>query len=112
MAALTIQVVDYVTPVVTYEAVSAGGDTFKNDGQTILHIKNADPSQKTVTADRLQLSSTGRDDNEAITVESETERFFGPFPTNRFNDAAGNVALSYSGATGLTIAALKLGNTL
>jgi len=112
MAALTIQTTLCTGLNVGFAAASAGGDTFINDGKTILHIKNTDTVSHTVTADRLQLSSTGRDDNETCTVPAAGERIMGPFPTNRFNSSAGAVSLTYDAVVGVTIAAIKLGTTL
>jgi hypothetical protein len=33
----------------------------------------------------------------------------GPFPTNRFNDTNGEVSVTYSAATSVTVAAVTLG---
>ncbi|HEY4721446.1 MAG TPA: hypothetical protein VII92_06340 [Anaerolineae bacterium] len=111
MAAITIQTLTDAGVVPTYAACTAGGDTFANDGKTILHIKNGHTSSQTVT-----FTSVVSDPppgtavaNEVITVANASEKMVKPVKQSGFNDASGLVAVTYSGVVSLTIAAISIG---
>lgn len=110
MAAITIQQMVPTGLEATYAAASAGGDTFANDGKTFLHVKNGDVSDKTVT-----IASTVIDPpagtaaaNIAVVVTAGEERMIGPLNQNGYNNANGDVAVTYSAVTSVTVAAIRL----
>lgn len=98
----------------SYAAANSGGDVMPNDGKTVLHVKNGSGGNITVTAAAV---ITSKDlggtygpftrASVAVQVDAGEERFIGPFPKSTFNNSSGQVALTYSGVTSLTVAALK-----
>lgn len=100
--ALTPQIPAVAGVVLTYAAASANGNTFPNNGQKLVHIKNGGSSitvTPTATKTLAGLTITGT----PITVAAG-EKLIGPFPTDYFNDASGNVTLQFSDVTSVTIA--------
>ncbi len=97
--------------VATYTAAAAGGDTFVNDGRTILHLKNTDgsPTTVTVTAETPTTQKPGYGTltkADAVTIMAATsEEFLGPFPGIAFGKVG---VISYSSVTALTVAVLGL----
>lgn len=89
-------------------AASAGGDTFDNDGRTIIVVKNGSGAPITVTFDSLTPSNYGTDVNPAAAIPAGATYFFGPLDPNRFNDANGRVGVSYSGVTSLTVDSFRI----
>lgn len=98
----------------TFHGASAGGDSFLNDGNTYIHIKNGHSGPQTVTLtsiDSARTTTLGEfplADLE-IVVPDDEERIAGPFPQTRFNDANGRVSMTYSGVTALTVAVIRQG---
>ena len=112
MAELTIQQITEAGGSVTYSAAAGGGDTADNGGSTFLHIKNGGGSEitATITAQTTSVDSSIYGDltkaNATIEVASEGEAFIGGFAPAAFNDGNGEIAITYSGVTSVTIAAL------
>lgn len=86
-----------------YSAATAGGDTFFNDGNTVLHVKNADATSKTVTINSVTQCSFGFDHDVVVAVPAGEERVIGPFSTSRFG---ANPEVTYSAVTSVTVAAV------
>lgn len=103
MAILAVQKPGLAGAAPTFAAAAAGGDSFPNDGQTLLHVKNGHTAAQTVTADAVSACSFGFDHDAAVSVPAGGERVVGPFPQGRFGTS---VALTYSGVTALTVAAI------
>lgn len=97
--------------VAAYTAADSGGDTFVNDGKTLLHLKNTDgsPTTVTVTAESSSLEVPGYGTvtkADAVTVQAATtEEFLGPFPVIAFGRVC---AVGYSSVTALTVAVVRL----
>lgn len=109
MAVLTVQkptLVNGINP--TLVAAAAGGDSFTNDGKTLLYVKNAHTASITVTINSLQPCNQGFDHNIVITVAAGSTIQVGPFPTPRFNDNTNKVGVTYSLVTALTVAAVSI----
>lgn len=106
MAALAVQSLALGGLNPNYVAASAGGDTFANDGRTMLHVKNAGAGAVDVTIDSAANCNFGFDHNIVVNVPAGGERMIGPFPPDRFNGANG-VAVTYSAIAGVTVAAVK-----
>jgi hypothetical protein len=108
MADLTIQRLAQAGLKATYTTASAGGDTFSNDGNTWLHIKNGGASSITVTIDSKTPCNQGFDHDLTITILAGEDKYSPRLEQSRFNDATGKVAVSYSAATSVTVAAIGL----
>lgn len=80
-----------------------------NDGKTFLHIKKSGATDCTVT-----IATPGTVDGLAVTdltvtVPASTgDKMIGPFPRDIYNNASGQIAVTFSNVTGLTIAAARL----
>lgn len=98
----------------TYVAAAGGGDVAPNDGRTVLHVKNGGGGSinVTVTANAATVQDPNKGTltkpNVVVAVPNGQERFIGPFPPAAFNDANGNVPITYSGVTTVTIAAVRV----
>jgi len=114
MAELTLQRITEAGGTVTYSAAAAGdGDTADNNGSTFLHIKNGGGGEitATITAEKTSVESNIYGDltkaNASIAISGSAEAFIGPFKPAAFNDD-GQIAITYSGVTSVTIAALYI----
>jgi hypothetical protein len=99
----------------SYAACAGGGDVVDNaDGRTFLHVKNGSGGSITVTVTAQDTSAqtvthgTLTVANIAVAIPAGQERMIGPFPKQAFNNASKQLALSYSGVTSLTIAAVYM----
>lgn len=114
MATLTVQSIDLTTGLApTYAAAAAGGDEYANDGKTYLHVKNGGGSSITVT---VTPTASATDDPQfgriipaarAFTVANGAERILPFFAQGGYNNANGRVAVTYSGVTSVTVAAIQ-----
>lgn len=100
----------------TGDTPAGGGDTFVNDGVTLLRFTNTSGSPITVTVvastDATAKCSHGFAHDVAVTVPATTgDVVIGPFPTGRFNNpTTGAVSLTYSGVTNLKVWVLSAGS--
>lgn len=119
MAVLSVQNATLAGTQHTYAAVAAGGDSFPNDGNTILLFKNGNASPRTLTiaSAAASVNKPGFGDialsNPTATIPGSGtnggEVMVGPFPVDRFNDpSTGRVGLTYSTDTGVTVAVIRL----
>jgi hypothetical protein len=109
MAALTVEQIDLNGLEPTLVAAAGGGDTFVNDGRTLLVINNGDASSKTATFnDTGSVAPTQAkafDPDVDAVVSATTIAYCGPFPIARFGT---NVSVTYSAVTSVTVGALRL----
>ena len=92
-----------------YDTPAAGGDKFHNDGRTTVRIKCTDGTLKQVTFAAVKASDQGLLENVSINVPATSGHVeLGPFDAAEFNDNDGNVNISYSAVTGVTIAAFSM----
>src|SRR5688572_8313386 len=108
MAELTVQTAVIAGLEATYAAAAGGGDTFKNDGRTIFHVKNASVGDITLTFTTPGLVGGVAIADPTVVVTAGEERIIGPFEPSIFNNSSGLVAVGYSGVTTLTVAAIKV----
>ena len=114
MAELTLQQITEAGGSVTYSSAAGGGDTADNAGSTFLNIKNGGGSEETVTITAqvtslaTEIYGTLTKANASIAIAGSGEAFIGPFKTGAFNNASGEIAITYSGVTSVTIAALYI----
>lgn len=93
---------------------AAANDTFKNDGRTLLIVKNGSGSTVTVTvtAQKTSANVSGlgavTKSDASGTVADGAEKAFGPFPTRAYNDADGQAHIGYSATTSVTVALLRV----
>lgn len=110
MAALTTQKPSTAGVALTYGSAAGGGDTFVNTGREFVHIKNQSGGTITVTISSgsnkcsFGVSNAAHDITHALLTM--TDAMLGPFSKDQFNDASGNVNITYSGVTSLTLAVL------
>lgn len=89
-------------------AASAGGDTFTNDGMTMLLAKNASGGAITITIAVGQTVDGQTVTSKTVSVPASQTMLIGPFPLAIYTDpATGNVAFTYSAVTSLTVKAIK-----
>jgi len=103
MAELTVQEIDMnnsLTPV--YVLADALGDTFVNDGKTLILLDNTGASSMNFTIASQVECSQGATHNITANGLIDTLTMLGFFSTGRFNDVSGKVNISYS-ATGSKI---------
>jgi hypothetical protein len=90
-----------------YVAAAAGGDKINPGPTTFLHVKNASGGALTVTVDSVAPCNQGADHNLVVSVPAADDRMIGPLVAERFASATdGLVAITYSGVTSLTVAAI------
>ena len=112
MAELTVQQITETGGAATYAAATAEGDTAANNGHLFLHIKNGSGGGLTVTITALTTTVDSgmygdlTKANATVTIAAGTDAFIGGFAPAAFNDGNGEIAITYSGVTSLTIAAL------
>lgn len=105
---LTVQDISIsgVTP--SYSSANVDGNSFANDGDVFLHVKNGSGSDITLTV-QTPAKVNGVDIEEVtVTVSAGSEEMVGPFPTTTFNQSGGVVYADYSAVTTVTVAAIKL----
>ena len=107
MAVLTVQQAALTGLNSSYGAAAGGGDQFANTGKAMLHVKNG-ASSKTVTVDSQTPCSQGVDHDAVVAIPAGEERMIGPFPKARFDDANGDVQITYSAVTSVTVAVVEL----
>lgn len=117
MAEIAVQDLKISAPVApAYAAASAGGDFFKprsSGGVVVLmHIKNGGAAAITVTIDDpTSVSPVGAaawNPDMQVAVPAGAERIFPVTPPDRFTDAAGNVNVTYSAVTTVTVGVFRV----
>lgn len=109
MAVLTPQSPSLTGAALTFAAAAGGGDSFPNQGRSVLIFRNGSGGPLTVTADcpnpdNFGVSGSGLDSVVSVPDGATSDFVWGPFNPARFNDSNGRVQLSYSGVTSLTVA--------
>lgn len=110
MATLTVQETSVSGLDPSYGTAAGGGDVFPNDGNTLLHVKNGGGGSINVTINSNYPNppaGTAQDDP-VVAVPAGEERMLGPYNQKGYNNASGQVEISYSGVTTVTVAAIKL----
>jgi hypothetical protein len=108
MAALTIQTVATAGVVPTYTAAAGGGDTFAptSPEKHMLHVKNGGGSINVVIDDPTSTdpgSATAFNPDTTIAVANGSEKMILVDPARFKNTSTGNVAITYSGVTSVTV---------
>lgn len=117
MAEIVVQDLKISAPVApAYAAAAAGGDFFKpraaGSVPVLVHIKNGGAAAITLTVDDpTSVSPVGAaswNPDLSVAVPAGSERIFPLAPPERFTDAAGNVNLTYSGVTTVTVGVFRI----
>ncbi|WP_416976719.1 hypothetical protein [Streptomyces sp. T028] len=110
MATLTTQTIVAAGLDPTYAAASGGGDKVTPGPTTFLHVINGGGSSVTVTvATPGNFYAAVANPDLTVTVGASGEQMI-PIPQNPFGDPAdsGLAAVTYSGVTSVTVAALRI----
>lgn len=107
MATLAVQEITLAGVDPTLAAAAGGGDDFPNTGREYFDVNNGSGVAINVTFDAVRQCNQGFDHDEVVSVGAGQRRRIGPFPPSRFGPS---VAVSYSGVTSLTVAAVRLDN--
>lgn len=112
MAALTLQQMTSAGLSPTFVAASGGGDTVSPtssiDDRCYLRVKNASGSSVTVTLTDPGLTAAGNaGTNPTFTVPATTGDVSMPLHPGLINTSTGQIAVSYSATTSLTVAFIR-----
>lgn len=89
-------------------AAAGGGDAFLNTGKEFLAAKNASGAPITITF-VTQVTVDGQAVADlAVAVPAGHTMLIGPFPPGYYNDGSGQVQVTYSGVTTLTVMPVRL----
>lgn len=96
-----------------FASAAGGGDQFANTGKEILYVSNNSGGNITVTITAQNTSFTDANrgilskGNAVVTVGNGDICAIGYFPKQAFNDSNGNVQVTYSGVTSVTVGVFK-----
>lgn len=108
MATITAQTIPEAGLAVVFTAVNAS-DVLTNNGNSYLHVKNANAAACTVTLDATRTCDHGFDHNIVVSVPATTgDMVLPPMPLNRFSKA---VTVTYSVTASVTAALVTLTST-
>jgi hypothetical protein len=112
MAVLAVQQVNRAGVVPAPVAVAAAGDSFPNDGRTLVEVWNDHATNPRTVTIVTQVTVDGKavaDDAVAITSAND-RKLIGPFPPDIYNDVNGRVQLTYSDSgADMQVAVFRLG---
>jgi len=110
MATLTVNTVVYGG--LNSESVfvaAAASQEFANDGRTFMIIRNGDGSSKTCTITSAGTTQGRAIADDVITIGATTgEQMVGPWPRSIYNAADGNIDITWSATTSVTVAVFNL----
>lgn len=103
MAVITPQAVNRNAAIEpTYNVVEATGDLIANSGgDTVIHVKNGGASPTTVSANATKSCDAGQLHNFSLVVPAGEEKV--QLLNSRLNNSSGQVPLSYTESTSVTI---------
>jgi hypothetical protein len=114
MATLSVQKPSAAGVALTYAAAAGGGDKFANSGREFVHVQNASGGAITVTftsgaasANKCSFGVAHTAHDLSVAVGAGADAMIGPFNRERFNDVNGDVNITYSGVTSLTVAVIS-----
>lgn len=85
-------------------AADASGDTFVNEGKTLLEVINADASGITVTIVGQRDQQLGKSSDQTIAVGATSTVLIGPFPVGNYNrETDESVEVEYSAVANVTV---------
>lgn len=109
MATLTVVTTTLAGTAAAAASCAAGGDVFPNNGKTLVEITNGSGGSLTPTFAATGVLANGATiASVATAIAAGITRVFGPFPPELFNNSSGQVAITYSGVTSLTIRCISM----
>jgi hypothetical protein len=84
---------------------AAAGDSFSNNGKTMVRVNNGSGASITVTFDdpnSALAGATAFNPDVGVTVVNGQARIIGPFLPARFNDSNGRVQIAWSATASIT----------
>jgi hypothetical protein len=98
-----------ITPAYTGSLLTTNVHKFKNDGKTIVHVKKSGAGACTMTITTPKQVGGLDVAERTVTVAASTgDNMVGPFQPSIYNDGSGDVAITFSEVTGLTMAVVSL----
>jgi hypothetical protein len=88
-------------------AASGGGDTFYNDGKSILVVNNGAVAPITVTIAAQHTCNQGVSHDFVATVANGVRKTFPPLRQDIYNDDNGQAHVAYSSATTITVGVIS-----
>ena len=108
MAQIVAQVTTADAPLnLSTQAAAGGGDYFATTGREIFVITNGGGSPITVTFAHQNQCNQGFSHDSAQSIAAGATRYLGPFDRFRFGDSSGNVQVTYSAVTSVTVAVTR-----
>jgi len=92
------------------QAAASGGDSIPNDSKTMLRFLNTNAAARNVTIDSKVACNQGTDHNIVVNVPATTgDVWVGPFDKSRFDNASGQLDLTYDAVTNLSVFPMSAG---
>jgi len=119
-ATLTVQTLTEQAPVAKLAnqvVCTSGGDAVPNDGNVFLLVSNGDASSHSVSVTpsltTLNVPGIGQITKATVTaaIGAGDEALLGPFPPAVFNNASGQIAITYTAVTSMKIMAVRISRT-
>lgn len=107
MALLDKQDISLSGTILTYSSAETDGDTFRNDRNTNLYIKNTSDGSRTVTIVAQRKCNQGFLHEQDITLDAGEEKVVADIEPGRFNDEDGIAHLSYDDESGVEVAVAR-----
>ncbi len=108
MAVLTPQRLSRAGVGVVLQAAAAGGDSFPAGSGRALRVVNGSGGAITVTINSQRPCDQGFDHDLTVSVPAAGSRDIAGLDFSRFADASGNVLVTYSGVTSLTVGVVEV----
>lgn len=108
MGKLVIQQPTLSGTALSFVAADSNGDTFVNQGNVFIYIKNGGETEITVTTVAQKKCNQGHLHDSTITVPAGDDRIVGPFEVDRFNSDTNVAKITYSAVDSVTVAAIRL----
>ncbi len=109
MATLTVYTPSVSGATFTAVAATVGGDVVPNNGKTVLYVKNGGGGSITVTITPQNTTPSGFSlAPVAVVLATTVERMIGPFDPQYFNNSGGQIVITYSGVTSVTVLPISL----
>ncbi len=108
MAVLNVQQAKRAANSIVMASADTNGDSWANTGSEALLVENASGAAVTLTfTTTATVDGLPVQDLQVVVPNGETH-LLGPFPPSVYNDPDGNAQVSYSAATGVKVAVVKV----
>lgn len=109
MAGITPQDIDLTGIDPTFSTASSGGDTIENaEERTMVRVLNNSGTARTITITAQNKCNQGFIHDIVLVTADGDDITTGAFDKERFNDANGDLVITYSSEVGITLAGLIL----